>query len=257
MTLDPASTRKAPTAAYYASRTLQALELLTFGALSCPQVAAALQIHPARPDDYSVRLAADGYIEQTFDTRRRYRATLRLAALGCQVIAHAELPRIAAAYVAELHATTGGVSHLIIPSYRGVACLVHGDERRESRAPEPMLRELVPAHATAAGKVLLAFRQPWRDSVLARPLRRYTERTMTSPRDIERAGTEIRARGYAIDDGEYRPETLGLAAPVFVRDEVPAALALSSPRQDGVAQLVDAPIERVVAAAAALTLALE
>jgi DNA-binding IclR family transcriptional regulator len=145
----------------------------------------------------------------------------------------------------------------MIPSYRGVACLVHGDERRASRAPEPMLRELVPAHATAAGKVLLAFRQPWRDSVLARPLRRYTERTITSPRDIERAATEIQARGYAIDDGEYRSETLGLAAPVFVRDEVPAALALSSPRPDGVTQLVDALIKRVVAAAAALTLALE
>ena len=47
-----------------------------------------------------LRLAADGYIEQTFDSRRRYRATLRLAALGCQVIAHAELPRIAAPHVA-------------------------------------------------------------------------------------------------------------------------------------------------------------
>ena len=51
----------------------------------------------------SSSLAADGYIAQTFDSRRRYRATLRVAALGCQVIAHAELPRIAAPHVAELH----------------------------------------------------------------------------------------------------------------------------------------------------------
>jgi DNA-binding IclR family transcriptional regulator len=254
-TSDPPAIRQTPTEAYYVSRTLQALELLTFDDLSCPQVATALQIHPRTARRLLVRLAADGYIEQTFDSRRRYRATLRLAALGCQVIAHAELPRIAAPHVAELHATTCAVAHLMIPSYRGVACVVHCDDTF-ARRPDPMLRELLPAHATAAGKVLLAFRQPWRDSVLARPLRRYTGGTITSARDIERAAAEIRERGYAVDEGEYRSETLGIAAPIFVRGDVPAALALSSLQRDGV-HVVDALIERVVTAAVALTLALK
>jgi DNA-binding IclR family transcriptional regulator len=106
------------------------------------------------------------------------------------------------------------------------------------------------------GKVLLAFRQPWRDSVVAGGLRRYTERTITAPLDIERAATEIRTRGYAIDDGEHRSGTLGVAAPVFVRDDVPAALALAR-RRDAVADVVEVLVERVVAAAAALTLALK
>jgi DNA-binding IclR family transcriptional regulator len=245
-----------PTEAYYASRTLQALELLTFNDLSCPQLAAALEVHPRTARRMLVRLAADGYIEQTFDSRRRYRATLRLAALGCHVIAHAELPRIAAPHVAELHTTTAAVAHLMIPSYRGVACVVHCHERCAGGPPEPMLRELLPAHATAAGKVLLAFRQPWRDSVLAERLPRYTERTITSPFDIESAATEIRARGYALDDGEYRSATLGIAAPVFVLGDVPAALALSILQSHGVAH-VDALIERVVTAAAAVTLAMK
>jgi DNA-binding IclR family transcriptional regulator len=43
----------------------------------------------------------------------------------------------------------------------------------------------------------------------------YTERTITAPLDIERAGTEIPTRGYAIDDGEYRSGTLGVAAPTI------------------------------------------
>jgi DNA-binding IclR family transcriptional regulator len=252
----PPPIRQAPTEAYYASRTLRALELLTFNDLSCPQVAAVLQIHPRTARRLLLRLAADGYIEQTCDSRRRYRATLRLVALGCQVIAHAELPRTAAPHVAELHASTGAVAHLVIPSYRGAACVVHSDDPSPRQPPEPMLRELLPAHATAAGKVLLAFRPPWRDSVLAKPLRRYTEATITSPRDIECAATEIRTRGYAVDDGEYRSETLGIAAPVFVRGHVPAALALSTAQRDGATHLVDALIERVVTAAAALTLAL-
>jgi DNA-binding IclR family transcriptional regulator len=255
-TSDPPPIRQAPTDAYYASRTLEALELLTFHDLSCPQVAAALQIHPRTARRLLLRLDADGYIEQTFDSRRRYRATLRLAALGAQVIAHAELPRIAAPHVAELHVTTGAVAHLMIPSYLGVACVVHCDDPCGRQPPGPMLRELLPAHATAAGKVLLAFRQPWRDSVLAKPLRRYTEGTITLARDFDRAATEIRSRGYAIDDGEYRSETLGIAAPVFVRGHSPAALALSILQSHGVAH-VDALIERVVTAAAAVTLALK
>ena len=158
--------------------------------------------------------------------------------------------------MAELHAATGAVTHLVIPSYRGVACVVHGDGSCAGRPPRPTLRELLPAHATAAGKVLLAFRQSWRDSVLASPLPRFTEATITSARDLERASAQIRVRGYAIDDGEYRPGTLGVAAPVFVRGQVPAALAIAGPRRAGVGDFVGALVERVVAAAARLTLAL-
>src|SRR5690242_2813799 len=68
----PPSLGQAPTEAYYASRALQALELLTFNDLSCPQVAATLQIHPRTARRLLLRLAADGYIKQTFDRRRRY-----------------------------------------------------------------------------------------------------------------------------------------------------------------------------------------
>ena len=55
----------------------------------------------------------------------------------------------------------------MIPSYRGVACVLHCDDAGPQHLAQPMLRELLPAHASAAGKVLLAFRQPWRDSILA------------------------------------------------------------------------------------------
>jgi DNA-binding IclR family transcriptional regulator len=239
--------------AYYACRTLQALELLTFNDLSCPQVAAALQVHPRTARRLLLRLAADGYIEQTLESRRRYRATLRLAALGSQVIAHAQLPRVAAPFVTLLHGTTGATAHLFIPSYGGVACVVHRDELCPEDAPAPALRELLPAHATAPGKLLLAFRQPWRDSVLARPLPRYTDATITAPADIETAATDIRARGYAIEKDEYRPGWLAIAAPVFVRGDAPAALALSTPQRGAGKHLVDWLIDSVVTTAAALS----
>ena len=245
-----------PPEAYYACRTLQALELLTFNDLSCPQVAAALQIHPRTARRLLGRLAADGYIEQTFDSRRRYRATLRLAALGCQVVAHAELPRIAASHVAELHAATGAVAHLVIPSYRGVACVVHGDgscagaaaaadvARAAARARHCRGQGAAGVQAAVAGQ---------RSGQSLASLHRGHYDLGTGPRARDHPDPP---RGYAIDDGEYRPGTLGVAAPVLVRGQVPAALAVSGPQPAGAGDVVDALVERVVVAAARLTLAL-
>jgi DNA-binding IclR family transcriptional regulator len=116
-----------------------------------------------------------------------------------------------------------------------------------------MLRELLPAHATAAGKVLLAYRQPWRDNLLREPLPTHTERTITVPADIERAAARTRALGYAIDDGEYKRGTLAIAAPIFVDGSVPAALAVSSLRHDAATRSDEALIENVMNTAAALT----
>ena len=247
---------RALSGAYYADRTLRALELLTFQDLSCPQLAATLQIHVRTARRLLVRLAADGYIEQTFDDRRRYRATLRLAALGAQVIAHAQLPRIAAPFVADLHVQTGATAHLLIPSYQRVACIVHCDAQPRCGEPEPMLRELVPAHATAAGKVLLAHRPPWRHSVLAGPLERHTDRTVTSAAELELEAAQIRTRGYAIDDRQYHPRMTAIAAPVRVADDVAAAVAITTTPDDPAGN-GDAVIRHVTRTAAAISRALQ
>jgi DNA-binding IclR family transcriptional regulator len=239
--------------AQWASRALQALELLTFHSLSAPQVAATLQIHPRTARRLLVTMAAEGYIEQTLDSRRRYRSTLWLAALGAQVVAHAELPRAAAPFVAELHARTGAVVHLVVPSYRGAVCVVHCDS---AHAAEPALRDLLPAHATAPGKVLLAHRQPWRDSVLAQPLPRYTERTLNSAAEIEAAAIEVRAHGYAVDDREYQLDILGIAAPVFAGREVPGAIAVTTEARPTEHPATRDLIEELLRSASALTSAL-
>jgi DNA-binding IclR family transcriptional regulator len=45
--------------------------------------------------------------------------------------------------------------------------------------------------------------------------------------ELEAEACEVRARGYALDDCEYQPDTHGIAAPVFVRSEVPAAIPVT------------------------------
>lgn len=202
------------TGAYFVTRTVRALELLAFGPLSAPQLAAAMQINDRTARRMLSRLADEEYVTRLDEPRRRYALTMRVVAVAGQWLEHSELPRLAAPFVAELHATTMLAAHLVVPSYDRVLCLVHS---ADAGIPEPRLRELVPAHCTAGGKALLAGRDRWRESLLSSPLRAYTDHTVTDPGAVEHEAATTRQRGYAIEDGEYRPGVRALAAPVHDR----------------------------------------
>jgi DNA-binding IclR family transcriptional regulator len=91
----------------------------------------------------------------------------------------------------------------------------------------PRLGEKVPCHSSAAGKVLLAYRTRWCESVLSRPLDAHTDRTVVDPDEIRPALEEIRQRGYAVEDGEHVQGVASVAGPVFDHNgEAVAALGV-------------------------------
>lgn len=88
----------------------------------------------------------------------------------------------------------------------------------------------VPAHCTALGKMLLAhLPADVLTQVLSKKrLVRMTPNTIVDPAELERCLTEIKLRGYAIDDEEYSLGVRCLAAPIRCRTgEVIAALSIS------------------------------
>ena len=95
--------------------------------------------------------------------------------------------------------------------------------------------EILPAHASAGGKVMLASR-PWkavRGMVEAQGeeqgLPRYTENTITALDELEGELGRVRRRGYAHDIAEVWPEVCGVAAPVHNHNgEVIAALSIEA-----------------------------
>jgi IclR family transcriptional regulator, acetate operon repressor len=236
--------------AYPVMHTVRALERLAFRPLSAPELALALQVHPRTARRLLRRLAVEDYVTPPRDARRRYQLTLRLAALGRQAIAHADWARRAAPSVAELAAQTGCRTGLWIPCYADVVCIV--DASPQQPLPEPQLGGLLAAHASAPGKALLAYREPWRESLLARPLERYTDDTLTDPRDLRAALDRARVHGYAVDAGEHDPQTHGVAAPVVLLNETIAALGIQLAAKEAGATSIDTFAERVVAVAAAL-----
>lgn len=209
---------------------MAAIELLAFGPLSAPQIADRLQVHPRTARRLLNRLVADGYLTRSERGRRLYAPTMHIVALAGQIVQSSELAQAAMPHVERLHGATGLTAHLDVPSYRSVLCLVHQASEGPAR---PQLRELVPCHCTAAGKALLAHRQPWRESVLSRPLERHTERTLVDAAALTAEAQKIRERGFAIEDREYQAGLRGVAAPV--RDDtgdVVAALGVSGTVED-------------------------
>jgi DNA-binding IclR family transcriptional regulator len=237
--------------ALYVARTVQALELLALRALSARQVAAALQVDERTARRLLLRLQQEGWVTRTGDARRLYVPTMRIVAVAGQVVEHARLTTTAVPFVARLHEQTGAAAHLCVPSYRSVLCLVH---RAGGAGPaRPQLRELVPCHCTAAGKALLGWREPWRESVLSRPLEGFTARTVTDPERMRAELESMRERGYALERGEFQDGVHAVASPVFAADgEAVAALGVSAP----VGVALDVATTRVVALAAALSQAL-
>jgi DNA-binding IclR family transcriptional regulator len=226
------------TEAFFVTRTMQAMEVLAFQPCSAPQIAGVLRVHPRTARRLLNKLVAEGWLTRSEGRRRIYAPTMRIVALGAQMAARDPLALAARPAVTRLHDETGLTAHLSIPSYQSTLCLVHRAGGPDAR---PQLRELVPVHTTAAGKVLLAFREPWRLDVLSRPLEAVSTHTLVDPEELAAETARVAERGHAVDDGEFLPWLRGVAVPV--RDAagaVPASLAVAGPAAEIDLEHVDA-----------------
>jgi DNA-binding IclR family transcriptional regulator len=89
---------------------------------------------------------------------------------------------------------------------------------------------LVPAHATALGKVLLARNQYVIEELAENGLQRYTDATVTDVERLAEELVEVRRRGWAIEMEELVSGEASLAAPIDDRrGATVGAIAISGP----------------------------
>ncbi|MCL3998422.1 IclR family transcriptional regulator [Streptomyces lavenduligriseus] len=88
-----------------------------------------------------------------------------------------------------------------------------------------------PLHATSSGKVLLAHLSPTlREGLLARPLTRFTDRTVTGAAMLRAELETVVRQGYGVTVEELELGLAAVAAPVRAHDgEVIAAISVSGP----------------------------
>ena len=175
-------------------------------------------------------LIADGLVEREVHDKR-YAVGPRLCALSLAVQMRASRRRERQAILARLVDTIGETCNFTMLDGGEVVYL----ERVETSASVRLHMKAgsrVPLHCTASGKLLLSDLKPaqMRRLLGRNPLRRYTERTITSIEALEREVAKIAASGVGTDVGEYLDGSVCLAVPVRdARGRVCAAVAVHGP----------------------------
>ncbi|MBF6413928.1 IclR family transcriptional regulator [Nocardia cyriacigeorgica] len=90
--------------------------------------------------------------------------------------------------------------------------IVHHVFRPDRSVQRLRVGVVLPLHATALGKVLLAYTPGLAERGGELPA--YTHRTITAPRALHAQLTQVRAHGFATDIGEFAAERASVAAPV-------------------------------------------
>ncbi|UGS34204.1 IclR family transcriptional regulator [Capillimicrobium parvum] len=157
-----------------------------------------------------------------------YRLGLRIVALADGVLARLDIRELARPHLRALAATTGETATLSMPGEREAVTVDFVAAESSVVSTARVGRPSVP-HATAAGKVMLAF-GGGADAIAGGPLEAYTDRTIVDPAALAAEIVRVRERGWGEAAGEREPDLNALAAPVFGRTgELVAVLGVQGP----------------------------
>jgi DNA-binding IclR family transcriptional regulator len=161
-----------------------------------------------------------------------YRLGLRLVALSDRVLARLDVRERARPWLTSLVEETGETATLSVPG-AGEAITVDFVPAGSSVVSMARLGRPSVSHATAAGKVMLAFGPDagsGSEAGATAELVAYTERTITDPGTLSAELESVRERGIAEADGEREADLAAMAAPVLGRGgELVAIIGLQGP----------------------------
>jgi len=211
--------------------------------LGVTELSKRLKLHKNNVFRLLATLEARGYIEQNRATEN-YRLGIRCLQLGQSYLQHMGLLRQARPILFELARQVRETAYLAVLRRTAVVPveIIEGD--RSVRIVS-QLGEALPLHATAAGKVHLAFEaEDDLRTLLPDTLARFTDRTVIERPALAQQLRGIASSGYAVDMGEHLEEVRAVAAPVrdYARAVV-GALAVVAPAS----RLTQERIEKEVA----------
>jgi DNA-binding IclR family transcriptional regulator len=192
-----------------------------------------------------------GLLEQ--DTRGRYRPGIGLVALGLGALER-EPVVVAARTVLEQEAEALGETFFLVGQRAQEIVVLDKVEGTGFLRAAPRVGSSVPVHATAVGKLYLAF-APTQVAFPAGTLEAFTSQTAVDSGALRAAVAETKLRRWASNRDEWIPGLSVLAAPVLSPGRTTAdrmiaavALAMPSPRLE---EFGEEPLARRVVAAGA------
>lgn len=172
-------------------------------------------------------LTALGYVRPTED--KRYQATLKTWQVGRGVVENFNLRELAAQEMQMLSAETGEAIYLAVAEGLGIVYIDKIESTQPIRSWNPVAGA-APIYCVGTGKAILAAQYARMRGRLAGNLQAYTDRTITSLEKLDAEMEITRARGFAIDAGEFRDRIRSYGAAIHLPDgEAVAALGVSVP----------------------------
>jgi len=211
-------------------RAIAILDLLVLGGWRTgAEVARELGVHRSTALRLLATLERHALVERDPRTAR-YRLGRRLPQLASAVSGELDLRSVARPVCQALAAATGETTTLDVLA-GDVIVPIEQATASTSVVTVNWLGRRTPVHATASGKVIMAFGpQSSRDRLLGRSLERLTSHTVTRRADLVAQLEETRRTGVARTHEELELGLDAVAAPVFgVDGEVLAALDVSGP----------------------------
>jgi DNA-binding IclR family transcriptional regulator len=234
----------------------QALDLLqALARAPGPVPAAALARDLGLPRSTTYALLAElegaGFVVH-LPEERRYGLGVAAFEIGSAYTHQEPLARLARPLLARLVDSVGHNAHLAVLHGREVLYVI------EERAPgrPPLVTDVgvrLPAHLAASGRAMLAVLPPAQVRALFPDRSAFVQRHGTGPASLpalRHVLTDVRARGYAQEEGEITPGFASVAAAVLDHSGYPAAgLAVTFPTADVGPDERGDLADRVVAAA--------
>jgi DNA-binding IclR family transcriptional regulator len=169
-----------------------------------------------------------GFVEQDEETGK-YQLGAALLHMGSTYLDGNEL-RTRALNWSDSLAARSNESVRIGTLHESQVLIVHHVFRPDDSRQALEVGGLVPAHATALGKVLLARNQYALEELAESGLQRFTDATLTDVEALAEELKEVRRRGWAIEMEELVSGEASLAAPIDDRRDVTVgAIAVSGP----------------------------
>jgi DNA-binding IclR family transcriptional regulator len=169
-----------------------------------------------------------GFVEQDEETGK-YQLGAALLHMGSSYLDGNELRTRALNWSDSLAARTNE-SVRIGTLHEGQVLIVHHVFRPDDSLQTLDVGALLPAHASALGKILLAHHAYAAAELARQGLESFTPATITDPEALERELERVRKRGWAADIGELVNGEVSCAAPILDRRGVTVgAMGVSGP----------------------------
>ena len=189
-----------------------------------------LGLHKSTVSRLAQTLQRSGLLTRNPETKR-YRLGIELLGLASQVASYLDVREVARPLLRQLAKDCQESVNLVVLEDGQVINLEQFIPAERQVKNIGRVGRRMCAHATSAGKVMLAYLSPGElDQALGNELAGFTSNTITDPRELHQQLAQIRKQGYAVAQEELEDGLNAIAAPIHDHtNHVIAAASIAGP----------------------------